>query len=191
MKLVNGPSTDLHAGLAVSVPTGAVDKKMSNGELMHYGMQPGSGTWDLQPSLTYLGQAQQWSWGGQLSGVIRGDGPNDSGYTLGDVFQATTWVGRNLASWLSASVRGVYTKQDDIDGQFDPPQPVTGPMDSPASYGGEFWDVGLGLSVAVPGRAATGDRINIEWLQPVTDDVNGYQLERDGSFSLTWTIGFE
>ena len=63
-------------------------------------------------------------------------------------------------------------------------------MDSPASYGGEFWDVGVGLSMAVPGRVAQGDRINIEWLQPVIDDVNGYQLERDGSFSLSWTIGF-
>jgi hypothetical protein len=30
----------------------------------------------------------------------------------------------------------------------------------------------------------------MEWLQPVEDDVNGYQLERDGALSATWSVAF-
>jgi hypothetical protein len=191
VRLADAPMHRLHLGLGVSLPTGDVDEKMTDGQLQHYGMQPGSGTWDYLPSLTYAGQSGPWSWGGQVSGVLRGHGPNDSGYTLGDIFQGTVWLGHDLTSMLSASVRGIYTTQGDIDGQFDPPQPLSGPMDSPASYGGDFWDIAAGLSVVMPGRAAQGDRITVEWVQPITDHVNGYQLERDGSLSLTFSLNFE
>ena len=112
---------------------------------MHYGMQTGSGTWDLQPSLTYLGQSQRWSWGGQLSGVIRGDGSELTPATRwATCSRRPTWVGRSLQNWLSASVRGVYTKQDDIDGAVRPAPAGVGPDGLAASYGGEFWDIGLG-----------------------------------------------
>ena len=30
---------------------------------IHYGMQLGSGTWDLLPSVTYSGDHRRWSWG--------------------------------------------------------------------------------------------------------------------------------
>jgi hypothetical protein len=191
VRLAESPGHRFHAGLGFSVPTGDIDEKVTSGEFQHYGMQLGSGTLDYQPSLTYAGQRQPWSWGGQVNGVIRGHGPNDSGYTLGNVFQTTAWLNRSVADWLSASVRGVYTSQGDIDGQFDPPQPLSGPMDSPDSYGGHFWDIGIGLSAPIPGMGAQGGRVNVEWVQPVADDMNGYQLERDGSLSLNFTLNFD
>jgi hypothetical protein len=115
---------------------------------------------------------------------------NRSGYALGDLLQATAWGGRSLTSWLAVTLRGVRTIQGTIGGQFDGPQMQMGPMDFPWNYGGRYWDVGLGLSFAVPGRAAQGDRINLEWLEPVGDTVNGYQLERSGSLSLNWRMMF-
>ncbi len=190
VRLVNTPGTDLHAGLGVSVPTGDVDIELSDGEFQHYGMQTGSGTWDWQPSLTYAGRASRWSWGGQLSGIIRGDGPNKSGYTLGDVFQSTAWTNYRFTNWLSASARGVYTSQGKIDGEFEPAPAVSGPMDLPGNYGGSWADVGVGLSAAVPGRSEQGDRILLEWLEPVSQDLNGYQLERDGTLAFSWTFSF-
>ena len=86
--------------------------------------------------------------------------------------------------------KGTEEAQGRITGQFDPAPAVSGPMDDPASYGGHYWDVGVGLSAAVPGRSMQGDRLVLEWLQPVADHVNGYQLERDGSLTFTWTFSF-
>ena len=185
LKLWDGPGQEIHAALALSMPTGSVNQKMSNGQFMDYGMQLGSGTWDLQPSLTYSGSQRSWFWGAQLSGIWRTGGDNASGYKLGNVLQATAWGGYQLTNWLSGSLRSVYTAQDEIDGQFNGPQMAMGPMDFPQNYGGHYWDVGVGLSFALPGGGRHGDRISLEWLQPVYQDVNGYQLRRTGAAWLS------
>jgi hypothetical protein len=64
------------------------------------------------------------------------------------------------------------------------------PMDNPANYGGLYVDVGFGLSATVPTGAFAGNSLAFEWLQPVYTNVNGYQLDRDGALSFTWSYGF-
>ena len=64
------------------------------------------------------------------------------------------------------------------------------PMDNPSNYGGHYVDVGFGLSATVPSGSLAGNRLAFEWLQPVYTDVNGYQLDRDGALSFTWSYGF-
>jgi hypothetical protein len=213
-RLFDNGSHHVHATVGLSAPTGDVDIQLRrnhgvDGGFIHYGMQLGSGTWDFKPSLTYTGHTDNWSWGAQASGTVRMEEQNESGYSLGDLFQATAWGSYNLTSWLTASLRGVYTLQGSINGQFtgsggqftDPDGlfngsqgPVSiykfGPQDYPQNYGGRFWDVGFGLSAMVPSGDLAGNRFSVEWLQPVEDDVNGYQLERDGALSATWSLAF-
>ncbi len=64
------------------------------------------------------------------------------------------------------------------------------PMDFPANYGGHYVDVGFGLSATAPTGGLAGNKLSFEWLQPVYIDVNGYQLDRDGALSFTWSYGF-
>ena len=182
-------------GVGFSAPTGAADLQFrriarADGGLVHFGMQLGSGTWDFLPSVTYNGMYGDWSWGAQLSGTVRMEQANKSGYRLGNIFQTTAWGSYHITSWLAASVRGVYTLQDSIQGDFNAFNGRTGPMDFPANYGGRFWDVGFGLTA----RALTGDLVgnslSFEWLQPVADDFNGYQLEREGALSAAWNVSF-
>ncbi|MGH8582412.1 MAG: DUF3570 domain-containing protein, partial [Gammaproteobacteria bacterium] len=144
-------------------------------------------------SLTYTGQAARWSWGGQVSGIHRLEDENSSGYALGDQFQATAWGGYALSDWLSASVRGVYTTQGEIRGEFEGQVGHLnrqGPMDFPQNSGGRFWDVGFGLSAEIPIAGLKDNRLSIEWLQPVEDDFNGFQLERDGSLFASFRLKF-
>lgn len=205
VKLFEVPEQHLHLGLGLSAPTGDVGQTIDVArgprpenpsdtlffpEFIHYQMQLGSGTWDLLPSLTYTGGWRRWSWGGQLSGIKRLEERNESGYALGDQFQATAWTNWQLTPWLAVSVRGLYTEQGDISGEFDGPHPESSPPDLPRNYGGEYWDVGFGLTARVPYTGWQGSRVGIEWLQPVEDDVNGFQLERDGTFLVTWSIAF-
>jgi hypothetical protein len=42
----------------------------------------------------------------------------------------------------------------------------------------------------VPVGDFAGNRFSVEWLQPVCMNVNGYQLDRDGTLAFTWNYGF-
>lgn len=195
IKLINIPGHRIHMNLGLSAPTGKVDielRRMAqiDGGLIHFGMQLGSGTWDFMPSLTYAGEKSRWSWGAQLSGVKRMEEKNKSGYRLGDIFQATTWGGFDLTQWLTAFVRGAYTLQGAVQRDFDSFNARIGPMDFPANYGGQFWDVGLGLNAIIPSGRFAGNRFGFEWIQPVKNDFNGFQLDRKGALAATWSYRF-
>jgi hypothetical protein len=190
VKLSDGPGYHLQTGLMFSAPTGSTSEKGSTGALTHYMMQLGSGTWDFLPSLTYTGRMDRLSWGLQLSGVIRMEDENDEGYALGNVFQANGWAAYRLVDWLSASVRVQHTRQGEVSGSLDHTGMGKSPPDLPSNYGGEFWDVGFGINTVVTAGSLKGHRLSVEWLQPIEDDVNGFQQERDGTFYANWSKAF-
>lgn len=205
LQVFRNPEHEVHLSLGLNIPTGSTDEKMHShgGEYMDYGMQTGSGTWDILPGITYTGIHNQWSWGGQLSGIVREDSENDEGYTLGNTFQGTVWGSYRLNDVFSASLRGIHTVQGDIDGELQGvtavidasgnvsyPRPQHNTTDLSDNYGGQYTDVGVGINIAIPGREMQGDSIGIEWLAPVHDDVKGYQLERDGSLTFSWKMMF-
>ncbi|GAB4270702.1 MAG: hypothetical protein Kow0065_20480 [Methylomicrobium sp.] len=189
------PGHLVHLGLGFSAPTGDVDlqyRRMfrADGGIQHFHMQLGSGTWDFLPSLTYNGEFDDWFWGGQLNGIKRLESRNESGYRLGDLFQASAWGGYKITHWLAASARGIYTVQGAIDGDFNTYNARSGPMDFPGNHGGRFWDIGFGLNASVPSGDFSGNQFSIEWLQPLVDDVNGFQLEREGTLNASWSFAF-
>ncbi len=190
IKLSEGPGYHLHVGVGLSAPTGSVDEKNSDGTFTHYHMQLGSGTWDFLPSLTYTGRDGHWTWGAQASGVKRIEDENESGFAFGDIFQATAWGSYRLTSWLSASVRVLHTQQSEVEGHYNGPHNHSSPPDLQENYGGRFWDVGFGVNTVVPSGPFEGHRLSAEWLEPISDDVNGYQLERDGTLWVNWSKAF-
>jgi hypothetical protein len=218
-KLYDDSNHHFHVGIGGSAPTGSVEIKHGQTAGYDYpneitilhdiGMMPGSGTWDFKPSVTYTGQYEDFSWGAQFNATKRMQERNKSGYALGDNFQSTVWGGYNIFNWLSASVRGVYTQQDKVKGDLPqyqrlgtgtPTDPyrdgsliahnTSSTVDYTQNYGGHYWDIGLGLNLRPPGGGFAGHSLSIEWLQPVKDYVNGYQLERNGAFSATWNYMF-
>jgi hypothetical protein len=198
----------VHAGLGVSAPVGDVGEKIRRTHqqgpvFIHYDMQLGTGTWDLLPSLTYTGttsttgtvgahdgEAGAFFWGAQVGGIVRLEHANESGYALGDVFRTTAWGGYGLTRWLSATTRFAYALQGEIRGHYDGPHDESGPMDFPENYGGHSGDVGFGIDAHVPEGFLAGNRLRVEWLQPVFDDFNGYQLERVGTLFAVWSVEF-
>jgi hypothetical protein len=196
-KLWNGAGQHLHLTQGLSIPTGATNVRQQfpsgKGYYYPYGMQPGSGTWDYKASLTYTGAISDWFWGGQVSGTHRLRSGNSEGYRLGDVFQSTAWGGYQVFNWLSTTVRGVYTGQGQIAGLHNNDLGQVNmwmPEDSQVNYGGSFVDVGFGLTASVPSGKLAGHSLGFEWLQPVSTNVQGYQLERTGALSATWNFKF-
>lgn len=195
VKLFQIPGHRAHINIGFSAPTGKVDIEQRRAHridpgLIHFGMQLGSGTWDFMPSLTYTGEKKRLSWGAQIGGTKRMEEKNKSGYRLGDLFQASAWGGIDLAPWLTASARGIYTWQGAIQRDFDAPSSRIGPMDFPQNYGGQFWDIGFGLNATIPRGRFAGNRFGFEWIQPVSNDFNGFQLDRKGSLAATWNYQF-
>lgn len=189
------PNQQINVSLGVSVPTGDAEIQLRDTHrvdlgFIHYGMQLGSGTWDFKPAVTYTGNVDEWSWGAQLNGTKRLESSNKAGFALGDIFQATGWGSYSWTNWLATSVRGVYTLQGALQGAYKGVYHQIGSMDYANSYGGRFVDVGFGINASMPDGSLQGNRISFEWLQPVHDDVNGYQLPREGALSATWSYMF-
>lgn len=189
-QLYDSPGHHLHLGLGLSAPTGSINSKLYDSELQGYGMQLGSGTWDFIPSLTYTGQASRWSWGAQIRGTKRLEDENGQHYRFGDEWQVSTWGGFRISPWLSASVRGIFTDRGEIHGETDRHNSQSTPVDFPENYGGQFWDLGLGVNLAVPDGAFSGHGLKLEWLEPIRQDNNGYQLDREGTLYASWSYHF-
>ncbi|PPD21657.1 MAG: hypothetical protein CTY17_08290 [Methylomonas sp.] len=204
VKVAEEGNHTVFAGIGASAPTGSIDAQMSpprlvsttgtatepgSANLQDYGMQLGSGTWDFKPSLTYTGHLDDWGWGLQASGTKRLE-YNKYAYALGDQLQVSGWGSYALFDWLSATVRGAYTWQDQIQGRHNQALDTTAPMYFPSNYGGKFWDVGMGLSTTIQDGKFAGHGLAVEWLQPVHSDFNGYQLDRVGALTATWSFMF-
>ncbi len=190
-KLFDVPGHHVHVTLGVSAPTGDTGIQMRdthgiNIGFIHYGMQLGSGTWDFKPSITYTGQMDEWSWGAQISGTHRLQEQNVNGYALGDILQTTAWGSYSVFDWLSASVRGLYTTEGAIKFAYNGIYNPVGPMDYTSNYGGHYWDLGFGLNAMMPTGNLRGNHLSVEWLQPIHDDPNGYQLPHVGTLAATW-----
>jgi hypothetical protein len=206
-KLFDQPGHHLTLSLGGTAPTGDVNitlrKTATNstyGIPIHYGMQLGSGTWDFKPSLTYTGERNQLLWGIHATGTLHLEHENSANFAFGDMFQGSIWGGYRWTNWLATTLRGVYSWQDVISGQYAQVYDAysgepyisehIGTFDRPNNYGGQFVDLGLGVNVTIPGGAFAGNTLKFEWLQPLHTDYNGYQLDRDGALSATWSMMF-
>jgi hypothetical protein len=182
----------MHLKLGLNLPTGSIDEK-HNGNILGYGMQLGSGTYDFEPAITYLAQTENYSYGAQLGGILR-IGENDQDYTLGNRFEAALWGARKITDSLSASAKFDYSSQSEIDGSDARlkmrRKMMGGTMDSPTfdpnSQGRDITTFGLGLNYYFQNNGLSGHRLAAEWETPIDQKVNGVQLELDSVWTLGW-----
>ncbi|HEY7886388.1 MAG TPA: hypothetical protein VIC08_15685 [Cellvibrionaceae bacterium] len=175
----------------LSVPTGKVDKKNPDDTFVHYGMQLGSGTWDLTPSLTYTGFFNRLSLGAQAGAVIRLEDENDSGFAFGDKYYATAWGALRVTDWMSLSARIGWEEQDPIAGHYNGPHNHSAPEDFQENYGGTFTDAGIGANFVVTGGNFAGVRLGVEWMTRLEQDYHGYQLGLDDGLNLSISYAFK
>jgi hypothetical protein len=182
----------VHLNVGISAPTGAVDER-SAGTILPYGMQLGSGTWDFLPALTFLGQTDNYSWGAQVGGALR-MGDNERDYSLGNRFDAALFGARKLSDSFSLSIKFDYFSQSEIEGKDDDIEVrrtammgmMNNPSFDPASQGRDLSTFGLGLNYYCRNGTFKGHRLAVEWETPMSEDVNGVQLETDSIWSLGW-----
>ena len=193
ISIVNTSRHKLHFNAGVSLPTGSIGERdaipINPDSQLPYPMQIGSGTWDLLPGITYVGQADSFSWGVQLTGVVR-LGTNSRDYSLGDRLQATAWAAVVLADWLSGSVRVVFENWGNVDGADPELMPGLVQTARPDLQGGDRVDIGIGFNVLLPDGFLQGHRIAVEVIVPVHQNLDGPQMERDWSVIAGWQKAF-
>lgn len=174
------PQLSVHAGLMVSAPTGKVTRKDDDGTYLHYMMQGGSGTWDLNPSLTLHGTAPQFGWGVQLGYLFRAEKRNAAGFRFGDRISAGAWLSRPIGQRLSLSARVQWSDEGAIKGHYNGAHNHTAPPDRQANYGGRRLEAGLGANLVLGERVRFGAEASV----PVYQDLNGIQLPRRVSLNF-------
>lgn len=180
------PALSVLAGLMVSAPTGKVIRKNADGSYLHYMMQGGSGTWDLNPSLTLRGSGQGFSWGVQTAYLFRAEKANAAGFRFGDRFTATGWLAKPLSPRFSLSARALYSAEGAISGHYNGPHSHAAPVDRQRNYGGRRLELGLGGNLVVGERL----RLGAEATVPVYQQVNGIQVTKRFGANLNASVMF-
>lgn len=188
-----GLTDTLHINAGVSIPTGTVTKEaqiltpMGGTPTVRtpYPMQIGSGTWDLEPGITYRDQSEYFGWGAQIKGTIR-LGDNGQGYSFGDRFLATMWAQAAITPGVAVSGRLQAETLGRIDG-IDPV--IVGPVQTanPDFQGGDSLTALAGINFAATGGALKGWRLGVEGGLPLLQDLNGPQMPVD----YTLTVGVQ
>jgi hypothetical protein len=168
----------------VGLPTGSITRTMDNLRL-EYPMQLGSGSYEIAPGITYLGQTRNWAVGAEAISRIR-VGENDNGYRLGNQYHLGSWVTRRLTDGLSASAKiegDVVRRIHGLDPALDPEDE---PTKDPAIQGGKRLGLSIGLNLFAPNGPLKGHRLAIEGTWPVYQSLDGPQLETDWQLRIGW-----
>ena len=201
VSLLDTPSRKMHLNLGLSLPTGAIDNRggvltpmamRDNPMLMDlrlpYAMQLGSGTYDVEPGITYLAYGKAHSWGLQYKAIVR-TGENDEGYTLGDQHQFQAWGQYLFSPAISTSLRAEAKTLSSIDGMDEQ---IRGPVQTadPDSYGGDYVNAAVGVNYYAQSGFLKNHRFAFEYSVPLLQDVNGVQMTMENMFTLGYQYAF-
>ncbi|BDV38487.1 outer membrane protein [Methylocystis bryophila] len=151
-----------------------------------YGMQTGTGTFDVLPGILYGGFVGPWSWGlsyrARLPLTV-----NDEGYMWGNYQEANGWVGYSWIPGFTTTFRVSGNIQDHIVGA-DPWIVAKIQAADPLFYGGKRIELFGGASLDGKLIGVPGLTLLVEGGIPVYQDLNGPQLAKawQATMGLRW-----
>lgn len=181
---------------SVNFPTGSVEQKdfLANPAMgkatLAYPMQLGSGTYDVVPAITYIGEFANWDLGLKAAGTFR-LGENSSQYTLGDRTLVQAWTGYRVADWFSPSLTLKSQKWSDISGGDPTLNPAMVPTADPSLNSGSRTDLLLGMNFLVLDGAFKNQRFIFEGGLPVYQSLDGPALATEWQFTFRLARTFE
>ena len=192
IRVYEGDVNRVHAQVGIAQSVGASDSigevltpmNMRMKMTLPYGMQIGDGATSTISALTHVAalDSRVYGWQFRSQNAVRA-----STWNFGSVVSLTGWIQQELARRTSISFRFTHQRRDVIQGRNTA---ISAPVQTanPANYGGHVSEVGIGLNQVLsifPG--AHSDRIGIELLYPVQQNLNGPQMKS----GLTFQIGYQ
>lgn len=188
-KFINRNQQSFHAILNLSIPTGSLSSKdftpmsKENKIQLPYPMQIGSGTYDADLGLNYLGQRDIISWGSQVKATYR-FGKNKYNYSLGNHYSLNSWVAVKTHKWLSFSARVQGLIIGSINGKNGNLVPIMVTTADTVNSGGKFINLGLGFNLYAFKGTLKNIRLGAEFSTPLYQKLNGIQLKKREAIAI-------
>ena len=170
-------------GLGISLPTGSIKATgttlLGDNQRLSYDMQPGTGSYSIDPDITYARKHGLFYWGANAGADVKLN-YNSLGYKDGNVYHATAWAGYQFLPFLSGTLRAEDVHTDAISGAdqvlnnaiYQESDPTTRTM----NYGGTCVNMYVGLNFYLMKPVLERFRIMAEYGIPVYQNLNGTQL---------------
>ncbi|MFQ5509125.1 MAG: hypothetical protein ACE5FN_07290 [Leptospirillia bacterium] len=197
-----GPTRQASLLMGLSLPTGPIDEQnsthplgMRQTELLPYGMQLGSGTFDPTVGLLYQAATSPWWWGANLTGTFRLH-DNKRDYRLGNRYALDLYAMRQIRHDLLWQAQANYAWQGDIGGVMDefasgasghstkndPTSIAMTPLWRTDAYGGSK----AFLTGGIQWQPVPLQIMDLTVQAPIYQNLNGPQLADDWRVMLTW-----
>jgi hypothetical protein len=169
--------------LGISLPTGSIKATgvtiLGDNQRLAYDMQQGTGSWSIEPDITYARKYGHFYWGANVGADIRLN-YNSLGYKDGNVYHGTAWAGYQFLPFLSATFRAEDVHTNTISG-YDPVinNPVyqeNDPTTRTSNYGGTCINTYVGLNFYLMKPVLDHFRLMAEYGIPVYQNLNGTQM---------------
>ena len=181
---------NLIGNIGVSLPTGSIAQTGTDGNVLPYPMQLGSGSFEGRPGITLFGYYGNWSYGGQLRGIFPLH-TNANEYRHGNTLTATAWGARRLNNWFSLGGRFLFSDSGRIVGSHPDLNPNMSPSHRPDFRGGTRLDFAVSSNLMMPaGNLLAGHRIAVEFTLPIYQNLTGTQLKNVWRLTLGWQYAF-
>ena len=104
---------------------------------------------------------------------------------FGDKLESTLWISYLLNEKLSTAIRMHVVNEGRIDGHDIL---ITGrnPTQETSNYGGRNYNLGISLNMVGQNKKIRGHRVAIELLTPLSQNLNGLQMEKGTSLILAY-----
>jgi len=175
----------LQFNLGISLPTGSIDNKDSQGKRLAYPMQIGSGSYELLPGVHYSNKINCFSYGGQINLNFRLN-HNKYFYKLGDHYNATAWLAKKLNKNISISSRLDYNKNEDIEGKDSSLMINMMPTANNSLQARESLDLLLGTNLLYSEAYLQNHRLAFEFTIPLYQKIAGPNLANNYKLTLGW-----
>lgn len=201
-RIYKDSSNNVNLNLGLSLPTGSTTQNTTMLSPMlgarnmpmimsmraSYGMQLGTGTYDLLPGLTLTSHTNNWLWGAAWRSRLP-LGNNPTGYRYGNLHELTGWGGYTSSPGVMWSMRVTESIQDSIHGS-DPM--ISGLMEgsNPNFYGGKHTDLLGGIEIAGAPFGYKNKHLALEAGKTVRQNLNGPQLGHSWILNISIGAGF-
>ena len=115
---------------------------------------------------------------------------NQEKWNYGNSLSMNSWIQKGLSHKTSLSFRYSYLNQKTINGKD---VMIMAPVQTsnPKNYGGRFHEIGVGVNRLINFEDSKhGNRVGLELVYPLKQDLNGLQMQRDWSVRLGYQTSF-
>jgi hypothetical protein len=167
----------------LSIPIGSIDEKNKTGIQQPYGMQLGSGTYDIDLGSTYTKQFNTTSIGIQGNGTFR-LGKNRNNYALGNQYKVSVWGQKNWTSTFSSNIRTTTTIQNNIRGEHKELAEMQDNILNTTKQGYTLSTIGIGANYINNTHLFQGSRFAIEYSIPIFRKTNATNFTPESTLTF-------